>query len=99
MRASDGGTDVVILHGEAHPVPEPQRALSIRLSEMSLEKYGYGPKPDEVANDGSFVFRPQVVFAWSQFPKDVTRWTTDLLNCSRLSECCRRRSVCCSRDR
>jgi len=44
------------------------------LAEASARKYGYAPKPEEYGAGGVFVFRPQVVFAWKQFPNDVSRW-------------------------
>jgi nitroimidazol reductase NimA-like FMN-containing flavoprotein (pyridoxamine 5'-phosphate oxidase superfamily) len=70
----ENGMDVVILHGEAHELRAP-RGLAIRLSQASAQKYGYGPKPEEYEKgDGVFVFSPRVVFAWKQFPTDVTRW-------------------------
>jgi hypothetical protein len=44
----------------------------------SVTKYGYGPKPEEYEKtEGVFVFRPRVVLAWKQFPKDATRWRLD----------------------
>lgn len=69
----ESGQDVVILHGDVQQqTPDP--ALSVRLSEGSRQKYGYGPAPDDYAKIPVQVFRPRVVFAWKQFPKDVTRW-------------------------
>lgn len=71
----ENGMDVVILHGDARGLRAPERTLAIRLSEASAQKYGYGPKPEDYeAGAGTYVFRPRVVFAWKQFPKDVTRW-------------------------
>ena len=70
----ESGTDVVILHGDAHELRAPDRALATRLIEASAKKYGYAPKPEDFAAGGTYVFRPRVVFAWSQFPKDATRW-------------------------
>jgi nitroimidazol reductase NimA-like FMN-containing flavoprotein (pyridoxamine 5'-phosphate oxidase superfamily) len=71
----DSGSDVVILHGEALEFRAPDRALAIRLSEASAQKYGYGTKPEDYETGaGMYVFRPQVVFAWKQNLKDVTRW-------------------------
>ncbi|MGH2522181.1 MAG: pyridoxamine 5'-phosphate oxidase family protein [Anaerolineales bacterium] len=69
-----GGADVVILHGEAHELRPPERALTLRLAQASVEKYGYGPTPEEYEANGVYVFRPWVVFAWAQFPRDATRW-------------------------
>ena len=71
----ENGIDVVILHGEALELRAPERSLANRLSEASQKKYGYGPKPEEYEKtEGMYVFRPRVVLAWKQFPKDVTRW-------------------------
>ena len=71
----ESGTDVVILHGDANELRSPDRELTIRLSEASLKKYGYGPKPEVYETTaGVFVFRPHRVLAWKQFPKDATRW-------------------------
>lgn len=69
----ENGYDVVILHGEVRE-ETLDHALSVRLSEDTLKKYGYSPKPEDYAKMPVQVFRPRVVFAWKQFPKDVTRW-------------------------
>ena len=70
----ESGTDVVILHGDASELRAPDRSLTIRLAEASAKKYGYGLKPEDWEVAGVRVFRPRVVFAWKQFPKDATRW-------------------------
>jgi nitroimidazol reductase NimA-like FMN-containing flavoprotein (pyridoxamine 5'-phosphate oxidase superfamily) len=69
----ESASEVVTLHGEAR-MEEPTHALAKRLSDASKKKYGYGPKPAEYEQNGVLVFRPQVVFAWKDFPKDATRW-------------------------
>jgi nitroimidazol reductase NimA-like FMN-containing flavoprotein (pyridoxamine 5'-phosphate oxidase superfamily) len=69
----ESGSDVVILEGEARP-ERPDRALAVRLAEASQEKYGYAPKPEEYEKTEVHVFRPSVVFAWTNLPKDATRW-------------------------
>lgn len=69
----ESGQDVVILHGEGHE-QIPDRTLSVLLAFSSLQKYGYGPTPEDYAKMPVQMFRPRVVFAWKQFPKDVTRW-------------------------
>lgn len=69
----DSSDDVVILHGDAH-LQVPDHALATQLSKLSAEKYGYGASPEDYEKMGAHVFRPRVVFAWKQFPKDVTRW-------------------------
>lgn len=70
----ESGTDVVILHGDTRELLPLDSSLAIRLAEAHAEKYGYGFKPEDFEAGGSHVFRPRVVFAWRQFPKDATRW-------------------------
>jgi hypothetical protein len=72
----ESGSDVVILHGEAHPLRAPDRSLATRLIEASLKKYGYAPKPEdyEASAETTYVLRPRWALAWKQFPKDATRW-------------------------
>jgi nitroimidazol reductase NimA-like FMN-containing flavoprotein (pyridoxamine 5'-phosphate oxidase superfamily) len=71
----ESGSDVLILHGEAQPLGKPERALTLRLLEISQQKYGYAPSPEEYeAGENITVFRPRKVLAWTQFPKDATRW-------------------------
>ncbi|MCI0339137.1 MAG: pyridoxamine 5'-phosphate oxidase family protein [Acidobacteria bacterium] len=70
----ENGLDVVILHGDAKELRAPDLSLATRLSEESARKYGYGPKPEEFGAGGVYVFRPRMVLAWKQFPKDATRW-------------------------
>lgn len=69
----DSSDDVVILHGEAH-LQIPDHELAVQLSKVSATKYGYAPKPEDYEASGVQIFRPLTVFAWKQFPKDVTRW-------------------------
>jgi nitroimidazol reductase NimA-like FMN-containing flavoprotein (pyridoxamine 5'-phosphate oxidase superfamily) len=66
--------DVVILHGDAHVLLAPDRDLAARLVEASTKKYGYGPDPEDLGSGSTYVFRPRMVLAWKQFPKDATRW-------------------------
>jgi hypothetical protein len=71
----ESGSDVVILQGEAHPLGKPERALTLRLLEISRQKYGYAPSPEEYeAGETITVFRPRKVLAWTQSLKDATRW-------------------------
>ena len=70
----ESGTDVVILHGDAHELRAPDQSLTARLAEASVKKYGYSPKPEDFGAGGTYVVRPRVVLAWKQFPKDATRW-------------------------
>ena len=66
--------DVVILHGDAQELHAPDSALVTRMIEASKKKYGYGPRPEDIGKGGVYVFRPRMVLAWKQFPKDATRW-------------------------
>jgi len=70
----ESGSDVVILQGEAQPMTNPGQELIAQLIELSGEKYGYKPKPEDYEAPGTYIFSPRVVLAWKQFPKDATRW-------------------------
>jgi nitroimidazol reductase NimA-like FMN-containing flavoprotein (pyridoxamine 5'-phosphate oxidase superfamily) len=70
----ESGSDVVIVHGDALLLRNPDRPLTVRLSEASARKYGYGPKPEDYDTATVFVLRPRTAFAWKQFPRDATRW-------------------------
>jgi nitroimidazol reductase NimA-like FMN-containing flavoprotein (pyridoxamine 5'-phosphate oxidase superfamily) len=71
----ESASDVVILHGEAHELRAPDRSLTIRLSEASNQKYGYGMTPEQYETMGGIlVFRPRLALAWKDGLKDATRW-------------------------
>ncbi|MGH2604762.1 MAG: pyridoxamine 5'-phosphate oxidase family protein [Dehalococcoidia bacterium] len=74
----ESGDEVVILEGEARPAAEPDRALAERLAASFGAKYGeshdYRPAPDQWDRGGLWAVQPRVAFAWSEFPKNVTRW-------------------------
>jgi hypothetical protein len=71
----ESGTDVVILQGVVNVFSAPERALVLRLIEISRAKYGYAPSPEEYEKgEGVYVFKPTLVLAWTKFPKDATRW-------------------------
>jgi nitroimidazol reductase NimA-like FMN-containing flavoprotein (pyridoxamine 5'-phosphate oxidase superfamily) len=71
----ESATDVVILRGDVRELKSIDRPLAEQLSKLSLQKYGWAPKPEEYEKlDGVYEFTPDVVFAWKQFPKDATRW-------------------------
>ena len=48
----ESATDVVILRGRVEELGAPDRALAMRLSKASKEKYGYAPKPEDYAKPG-----------------------------------------------
>lgn len=72
----ESGQDVVILQGEAHEQPPLDSALAARLAKEHGGKYGYGFTAENFISGGAglYIFRPRTAFAWSQFPKDATRW-------------------------
>ena len=69
----ESAADVVVLHGDARP-ERPDAALAKRLAEHSARKYGYAQTPEEYEQTDVHVFRPRVAFAWTNLPKDATRW-------------------------
>ncbi len=78
----ESGEDVVIVEGETTEISRPQRALFDRIDAAYAAKYDYKPSdnlsgPEDVPylEGGLFAVRPRVIFAWSQFPADVTRFT------------------------
>ena len=70
----ESASDVVILRGQVRGLTAPARSLTAALSKASTEKYGYAPDPETYETGGVYVFRPNVVLAWKQFPNDATRW-------------------------
>ena len=62
------------MRGHAYGVGRIDRALAEMLATASKEKYGYAPRREDYQKGGIYVFRPDVVIAWKQFPKDATRW-------------------------
>lgn len=76
----DSSMDVLILHGEAHELREPDEALVAHLVEASAQKYGYAPKAEDFMRGGTYEFRPRVVIAWSQGFNDATRWEFAIKN-------------------
>ncbi len=74
----ESGDQVVILEGKARIyTTAPGRSLAERVAAAYTAKYaasGYSPTPDQWDSGGLFVFEPETALAWTQFPKDVTRW-------------------------
>jgi Pyridoxamine 5'-phosphate oxidase len=65
--------DVIILQGQAR-LRMLERAVALRLTEASKQKYGYAPKPEDYEAGSVHVFCPRLVFAWSPPLKNATRW-------------------------
>jgi hypothetical protein len=73
----ESGEDVVIFRGEAKQIDGRDRNFSRCLAAAYAAKYkakGYAPAPDTWDEGGLYVLRPHVVFAWTSFPQDATRW-------------------------
>jgi hypothetical protein len=74
----ESGTDVVVLRGHAQQMQAVTHDLAVRLSQTSKAKYGYGFEPEAYeTTHGVYEFQPRIVVAWSDFPKDATRWDID----------------------
>lgn len=75
----DGGSDVVILEGEAELLEHGVDAdLAVTLADLSNAKYPqYGMTPEMYGGPGPYAFRPKVAFGWTNFPRDVTRFRFD----------------------
>jgi hypothetical protein len=68
----DSGDEVVVVEGPVEVVGKMEPALFQRLADQMEGKYkSYRPE----SGDGMRRLTPKKVFAWTSFPKDVTRWT------------------------
>jgi nitroimidazol reductase NimA-like FMN-containing flavoprotein (pyridoxamine 5'-phosphate oxidase superfamily) len=68
----ESGDDVVIVEGVAEEFTDLEPAVFARFADASAAKYNY--RPEEA---GGYVLRPRVVYAWTKFPQDATRWRFD----------------------
>jgi pyridoxine/pyridoxamine 5'-phosphate oxidase len=76
----ESGDDEVIFRGQVDQINGRDREFSTRLAAAYTAKYkhkGYAPAPDTWDEGGLYVVRPYVVFAWTNFPEDTTRWIFD----------------------
>lgn len=74
----ESGDDVVILEGVAEHVVPREEELAMRLVDALEPKYGssgYHPTASQWNEGGLYRIRPRKVFAWTQFPRDATRFT------------------------
>jgi nitroimidazol reductase NimA-like FMN-containing flavoprotein (pyridoxamine 5'-phosphate oxidase superfamily) len=73
----EDGSDVVILEGSASVIHDPAPELSKAMDDAFAAKYDYRPSSEgtEAVGEGFFALRPRVVYAWTGFPTDATRWT------------------------
>ena len=70
----ENGYDVLILHGVAQELKSMDFQKAERLASESKVKYGYSNKPEDYQSGGVWEFTPELVFAWTEFLKDATRW-------------------------
>jgi nitroimidazol reductase NimA-like FMN-containing flavoprotein (pyridoxamine 5'-phosphate oxidase superfamily) len=68
----EDANSAVIVEGVAE-VTVPDDEFAERLAELSKAKYGYGP-PASVYKTGVWRLEPVRVLAWTQFPRDATRF-------------------------
>lgn len=74
----ESGDDVVILEGSVEELERPEPELARSLVESMTARYassGYTPSLEQWHEGGLYRVVPRVAFAWTQFPKDVTRFT------------------------
>ncbi len=75
----ESGDQVVILEGTTRIyTTAPDRALATKVAAAYTEKYkkdNYAPEPTQWDQGGLFEFTPKSVMGWTQFPKDLTRWS------------------------
>jgi hypothetical protein len=64
----ESGEDVVILEGSVDRITNSEDPMVVRIDDA------YEPKYDMRHGIPFWVLRPRLVFAWSNFPKDATRW-------------------------
>ena len=72
----ESGDEVVVVEGEAVYIARIERGVAERLAAALGAKYGptYVPTPDTWDDGGLWMLRPTAAFAWTEFPKNVTRW-------------------------
>jgi Pyridoxamine 5'-phosphate oxidase len=77
------GRDVVIVEAVAERSLDPDPATVERLV-TAFAKYrpthGYTVDPDNWRTGGLWAARPTVVFGWSRYPDDATRWRFEPLS-------------------
>jgi hypothetical protein len=72
------GNDAIILDGDAERVYDLDDGLTKRLLDgyaKYIKSHGYKAEPANWDDGGIWRVRPRKVLAWSDYPKDATRWT------------------------
>lgn len=68
---------VVIIEGVALTLHQPDAGLSKSLDDHFAAKYQWRPSSDgdDAVGEGWLTLAPERILAWTEFPKDATRWT------------------------
>jgi hypothetical protein len=66
-------TEAIIVEGEVDSYV-PGGELAARMRADSATKYGTVSDPPEGASEPVFRLQPHAVLAWTNFPRDATRW-------------------------
>jgi hypothetical protein len=73
----EDGKEAVILEGAVEMINGRDRSFSEPLAAAYAAKYkdyGYAPEPNTWDEGGLYILHIRKAFAWTDFPKDVTRW-------------------------
>ncbi|MFN2298240.1 MAG: pyridoxamine 5'-phosphate oxidase family protein [Anaerolineales bacterium] len=73
----ESGDSALIVEGLAQPLARPAPELAGRIAHAYREKYaalGYAPKPDQWDEGGLLEITPRVIFSWTEFKKDPTKY-------------------------
>lgn len=73
----ENGSEAVILNGTCAPAGKPSPELGKKLSQAYRKKYksdGYAPQPNAWDAGGLYVFTPLQCIAWTNMPKDPTKF-------------------------
>jgi Pyridoxamine 5'-phosphate oxidase len=70
----ESGDQVVILEGTVQDIPGLDRERAEEVVAAFAAKYEYVPSVDDFVTRGLYAMRPSTVFAWTSFPRTVTRW-------------------------
>jgi nitroimidazol reductase NimA-like FMN-containing flavoprotein (pyridoxamine 5'-phosphate oxidase superfamily) len=72
----ENGNQAVILEGRIEILTNVAPELTKQLDDATAEKYDWRPSDDgEAPGEGTLMFHPRTVFAWTSFPSDATKWT------------------------
>jgi nitroimidazol reductase NimA-like FMN-containing flavoprotein (pyridoxamine 5'-phosphate oxidase superfamily) len=76
----ESGDSALIVEGLAQSLAKPSPELAGKIAHEYREKYaalGYAPKPDQWDEGGLFEITPCVIFSWTEFKKDPTKFVLE----------------------